>query len=97
MRDALGMIVPTAPAWLDEVAAHAQRRLDELDAALESAASALGAAVHTTDWHAPSARAFHEKAFRRRGDVVGARDRVAGVAELVRRVRAGLGAEGVGR
>jgi len=97
MRDALGMIVPTAPAWLDEVAAHAQRRLDELDAALETAASALGAAVHATDWHAPSARAFHEEAFRRRGDVAGARDRVVAVAELLRRVRAGLASEGLGR
>jgi hypothetical protein len=85
---------PEAAAWLDGVAATAQLRLDEADAALAAAAAALATAVHTTDWHAPSARAFHTDVYRLRGDVVRARGDVADVGELVARVRSVLRTDG---
>lgn len=85
---------PETVAWLDGVAAAAQARLDETDAALGVAAATLAAAVHATDWHAPSARAFHSDAHRLRGDVVRARGDVTGVGELVARVRSGLRTDG---
>lgn len=95
MRHTPGMTTtPEAAAWLDGVAATAQARLDEADAALAAAAAALAAAVHMTDWHAPSARAFHSDANRLRGDVVRVRGEVGGVGDLVARVRSGLRTDG---